>query len=207
MDALLAVVKLKKMMNKSNKDFWNDKYLNNEDGWDLGQVSPALKSYIDQLEDKSIRILIPGAGRAYEAEYLFNKGFKNVFVVDISPFAIKELKKRVPQIPENQIICTDFFEFTGQFDLILEQTFFCAINPKLRTKYAQHCSELLAKCGKIAGLMFNFPLTEDGPPFGGSKNEYENLFKENFVIKTMEESTNSLEKRSGREFFVIMINK
>lgn len=194
-------------MNNLDKEFWNNKYLNNEDGWDLGEISPALKAYIDQLKDKSIKILIPGAGRSYEAEYLFNNGFTNVFVVDISPFAVEELKKRVPQIPENQIICQDFFQFNGQFDLIIEQTFFCAINPSLREDYALHCNQLLKKGGKIAGLMFNFPLTEAGPPFGGCVEEYQNIFSKNFVIEIMEQSTKSIDKRDGRELFVKMIKK
>ena len=191
----------------NDKDFWNNKYLNKEDGWDLGEISPPLKNYIDQLEDKSIKILIPGAGRSYEAEYLVNSGFKNIYVVDISPFAVNELKKRVPQIPENQIIGDDFFKIKGQFDLILEQTFFCAINPKMRKSYVEQCHKLLQKGGKIAGLMFNFKLTEDGPPFGGSKEEYENLFSEKFVIDLMVNSRNSIEKRKKRELFVKFIKK
>lgn len=195
-------------MNKvSDQEFWNNKYLNNEDGWDLGFVSPALKSYIDQLEDKRIRILIPGAGRSYEAEYLYKKGFKNVYVIDISPFAIAELNERVPQIPIEQLICKDFFQLGGEFDLILEQTFFCAIDPKLRVSYALHCNKLLKKGGKIAGLMFSFPLTEQGPPFGGCAEEYKNIFSKNFVVDIMEESTKSIDKRAGRELFVKMIKR
>ena len=193
--------------NNLNQEFWNNKYLNKEDGWDLGKVSPALKTYIDQLKDKSIKILIPGAGRSYEAEYLYKNGFKNVFVVDISPYAVKELKERVSQIPEKQIICDDFFNLKNTFDLILEQTFFCAINPDLRNKYVQKCSELLLTNGKIVGLMFYFPLTSAGPPFGGSIQEYGNLFSKNFVIKTMEKSNNSIEKRTDRELFVILLRK
>ena len=194
-------------MSKSDKEFWNNKYLNNEDGWDLGEVSPALRAYIDQLKDKSIKILIPGAGRSYEAEYLFNNGFTNIYVIDISPIAVEELKKRAPKIPHEQIICDDFFQLKDQYDLILEQTFFCAINPNLRSKYAEHCNQLLKKGGKIAGLMFNFPLTETGPPFGGCVEEYQNLFSTNFVIDIMEPSTKSIDKRDGRELFVKMIKK
>jgi thiopurine S-methyltransferase len=61
---------------------WNNRYLNDDIGWDLGEVSPPLKAYFDQLENKEIKILIPGGGNSYEAEYLLQKGFKNVFVVD-----------------------------------------------------------------------------------------------------------------------------
>ena len=38
--------------------YWDDRYLNDDFGWDLGQVSPALKDYSDQLTDKNLAILI-----------------------------------------------------------------------------------------------------------------------------------------------------
>ena len=49
-------------MNKFNKEFWTKRYQDNEAGWDLGTISTPLKEYIDQLTDKNLRILIPGAG-------------------------------------------------------------------------------------------------------------------------------------------------
>ena len=41
-----------------SSDFWNNRYLNDCAGWDMGEVSPPIKSYIDQLEDRDISILI-----------------------------------------------------------------------------------------------------------------------------------------------------
>lgn len=60
-------------------DFWNERYSSQQTGWDIGSPSTPLKEYIDQLTDKDIRILIPGCGNAYEAEYLHQQGFSNVF--------------------------------------------------------------------------------------------------------------------------------
>jgi hypothetical protein len=57
-----------------NAVYWDQKYQNQETGWDIGTISEPLKCYIDQLEDKNIRILIPGCGNAYEAKYLIEKG-------------------------------------------------------------------------------------------------------------------------------------
>ena len=53
-----------------NSNYWQTRYLNAETGWDLGKVSPPLQAYIDQLSSQNLKILIPGAGNAYEAEYL-----------------------------------------------------------------------------------------------------------------------------------------
>lgn len=190
-----------------NKEFWNNRYQVNETGWDIGYISTPIKEYIDQIKDKSIKILIPGCGNAYEAEYLFKNGFKNVYLVDLSPIALSNFKKRVPNFNDYHLICDDFFNINDSFDLIIEQTFFCAINPNLRTKYALQMSKLISKKGKIIGLLFNDELNHDKPPFGGNKDEYLNIFDPYFSILKMEKSYNSIEPRKGRELFFIMKSK
>ena len=183
--------------------YWSNRYQSNETGWDLGAVSPPLKTFIDRLPNKEIRILIPGAGRAYEAEYLCLQGFTNVHVIDFVAKPLVELKNRCPQFPENQMHVGDFFDFIGQFDLILEQTLFCALDPSLRHDYAQKCAELLKEGGILSGLLFNRTF-DSGPPFGGNKEEYLTVFSPYFSKIQMEECYNSLPARAGTELFVIL---
>lgn len=194
---------LQKTMNKFDKNFWEERYRNNKTGWNIGYISTPIKTYIDQLTNKDIKILIPGAGNSYEAEYLWNNGFKNTFVVDIAKQPLINLKNRVPDFPENQLIHEDFFNVTDDFDLIIEQTFFCALDPILRKNYASKMYELLKENGKIAGLLFDFELTNDGPPFGGSKDEYLVYFSNLFNIIVLERAYNSIEPRMNRELFFI----
>jgi SAM-dependent methyltransferase len=190
-----------------NKNFWDLRYQNNEIGWDIGYISTPLKKYIDQLTDKNIKILIPGGGNSYEAEYLHNLGFKNVFVVDISPTALTNLKNRVPDFPKNHLINIDFFKLNNSFDLILEQTFFCALTPKLRDNYVLKMNQILRPNGKLVGLLFNIPLNKDRPPFGGTKKEYLSYFKNYFKIEIMELSYNSISERTNNELFIKLIKK
>lgn len=192
---------------KLNCDFWNNRYKTRDIGWDIGAVSTPLKNYFDQLEDKSICILVPGGGNAYEAEYLFKAGFKNIFLLDFSSVALENFKKRVPDFPISQLICEDFFEHKNKYDLIIEQTFFCAINPELRKDYVKKSWELLNPKGKVAGLLFNDPLNSEKPPFGGNKDEYKNLFQDKFEILILETAYNSITPRAGRELFVIFKRK
>ena len=84
---------------KLDEQFWDTRYQNNDIGWDLAEISTPLKVYFDQLTNKELRILIPGGGNSYEAEYLHNQGFKNVYVVDLSETALDNIKKRVPSFP------------------------------------------------------------------------------------------------------------
>jgi len=183
------------------KDFWDNRWLTGQTGWDLGQVSPPLKAYIDQIKNRSTKILIPGCGNAYEAEYLIRNGFDNVYIVEISEKAIATFKARFPDFPNNHIFHADFFELTGQFDLIIEQTFFCAILPELRLKYVDKMTELLNPNGKLVGLLFNRGFS-GGPPFGGSLSEYQGLFQSKFEIKVMEKCYNSIGPRLGSEIFI-----
>src|SRR6478735_1688280 len=103
---------------KLNSNYWENRYQNNEIGWDVGTITTPIKEYIDQLEDKSIKILIPGAGNGYEFEYLIEKGFSNSYVVDFAETPLENIKRRIPNIKEEQLIHSDFFELQGQYDLI-----------------------------------------------------------------------------------------
>lgn len=185
--------------------YWDDRYLNDDFGWDLGQVSPPLKNYFDQLTDKNLAILIPGAGNGYEAEYLVNKGFTNVYVCDFAEQPLKNLLKRCPKIGAEHLLLSDFFEINEiKFDLIVEQTFFCALNRSLRINYFKKVHELLNPTGKLVGLLFNDVLNEDKPPFGGSKEEYVNYFTPLFTPKIFETAHNSVKPRAERELFIIL---
>ncbi len=190
-------------MNELGKEYWTDRYKTNETGWDLGAVSTPLKEYFDQIENKEIRILIPGAGNAYEAEYLHQQGFKNVILLDISAEPIYAFKKRVPNFPAEHCICEDFFLHHGKYDLIVEQTFFCALHPSLRERYVLKMQDLLAPEGKLIGLLFKIPLNTDGPPFGGNEPEYRNLFEGKLAIQKMETAHNSIKPREGNELFFV----
>jgi cyclopropane fatty-acyl-phospholipid synthase-like methyltransferase len=195
------------MMMKLNSNYWENRYHNNDAVWDVGEITTPLKEYIDQIKDKSIKILIPGCGNGYEFEYLTNHHFPNSFVLDYAETPLENLKRRIANHSEEQFIQSDFFEHEGQYDLIIEQTFFCALNPKLRKEYVQKMHSLLSPKGKLVGLLFQFPLTESGPPFGGSKEEYLALFSQYFEIKTLETAHNSIKPRQGNELFFIFTKK
>ncbi len=187
---------------KLDQNYWSERYETGRLGWDIGYVSTPLKEYIDQLEDKTIKILVPGAGNSYEAEYLWNCGFMNTHVLDISSEPLENLKERVPEFPPGQLHCKDFFDFHGEFDLILEQTFFSALDPSLRKEYAIQMLSLLKPKGRLAGLLFNIPLFDDHPPFGGNKEAYQLLFQSHFEIEILEKAYNSIPERAGSEVFI-----
>ncbi|MEN7550203.1 methyltransferase domain-containing protein [Rapidithrix thailandica] len=192
-------------MNTLDAKYWDKRYQAQDTGWDTQQISPPLKCYFDQLANKNLSILIPGAGNSYEAEYLYQNGFKNTYVLDFAQTPLNNFQQRCPDFPKENLIQEDFFSFTGRhFDLIVEQTFFCAINPELRSTYAHKVAELLKPQGKLVGLLFNDPLFVEGPPFGGKREEYLEHFKKQYEIVYFDLCFNSLPPRAGRELFILL---
>ena len=193
-------------MTQFDKAYWENRYNTNETSWAIGYISTPIQSYIDQLAHKNLKILIPGAGNGYEFDYLIQHGFHETYVIDIVKQPLDTIFERT-KIDKKHLIHEDFFEHNIQYDLIIEQTFFCALEPRLRKNYVSKMAKLLKPNGKIVGLLFHFELTEEGPPFGGSKEEYINLFEEHFTIKTLENCYNSIKPRSNRELFIIFEKK
>lgn len=189
-----------------DKSFWDNRYQTQETQWDLKSVSPPLKEIIDSLDNKNCSILIPGCGNAHEAEYLIKSGFTNITVIDIAPSPVEQLKNKFNK-GELNIVLGDFFQHQGAYDLILEQTFLCAIDPILRTDYVKKCHALLRENGSIRGVLFNVQFENPGPHFGGSNEEFEKLFLPYFHFIKFEPCTNSVEKRKGNEVLIELRKK
>lgn len=181
--------------------FWEKNYAEKKTGWDLGACSPPIKEWIDSQQDKSINILIPGAGNAYEAAYFHQQGFTNVHVLDFARQPIENFKANYPDFPVEHIHCEDFFQHKGEYDVIVEQTFFCALPPEMRKDYVIKINELLKPKGKLIGLLFNRDF-EGGPPFGGDIVEYNTLFSPYFHSISFEPCANSIAPRLGTEVFI-----
>ena len=198
-------------MNKEELEaYWTNRYVEQNTGWDVGYASTPIKEYIDQLDNKDLKILIPGAGNAYEAEYLFMQGYKNTEVLDISELPLKALQKRCPTFPQAQLRQGNFFNHTGKYDLIIEQTFFCSFEPSSanRKSYAEQMSKLLKPSGRLIGLWFDHPQIANGKrPFGGTRDEYLEYLSPHFETRTFEKCHNSIKPRAGKELFGIFVKR
>jgi thiopurine S-methyltransferase len=199
-------------MNKEElRNFWSARYQEGRTGWDIGYPSPPLTEYLDQLTDKSLRILIPGAGNAYEAAYAWQQGFSNVHVLDIAREPLDAFQEKLPDFPGEQLLQDDFFAHEGTYDLILEQTFFCSFPPlpETRAAYAKKMHQLLAPGGKLVGLWFNIPLTGDlgKRPFGGTREGYLNYLTPYFDPVVFTAAHNSIKPRLGSELFGVFVRK
>ena len=187
-----------------NSSYWQQRYEKEQTGWDAGSITLPIKTYADQLPQNA-RILIPGAGNGHEAQYLHEQGFQQVYVCDWAKAPLAALANRCPNFPPAHLIQGDFFQLQldQPVDYILEQTFFCAIDPALRPQYAQKTAQLLRTGGVLAGVFFNEYLNtgRPGPPFGGSAAEYHNYFEAHFSEVHFEPCYNSIAPRQGVELW------
>ena len=180
--------------------YWDAQWKSNTIGWDLGVPAPPLVAFIGTIENKEAKILIPGCGNAYEAEYLVSKGFTNITLIDISETASAILNEKFLNQDAVRVLCEDFFELKDSFDIIIEQTFFCALPPSMRQRYVWKMHSLLNDQGILAGLLFNRQF-DVSPPFGGSSEEYEKLFQTAFHIDQLSTANNSVSPRANSELF------
>lgn len=193
-----------------NKNYWQDRYKEQQTGWDTGAITTPIKDYFDALNEsqKKAKILIPGCGNAHEATYLYNQGFLNVFICDWAAAPLENFANQNPSFPKEQLIHANFFDLEiGNFDYVIEQTFFCAIDPALRSNYATKMAAILKKGGKLVGLLFSEKLDtgKEGPPFNGTIEEYLGYFQPLFSSVNIEPCQNSITPRLGVELFMELV--
>jgi len=106
-----------------DQDFWNQRWENQQTGWDIGYASTPIVTFMDEYPNKDARILIPGCGNAHEAAYLLENGFTNLTVIDIAPMAVDQLKDKFKDKPEISVILGDFSIIRVSMILCLNRPF------------------------------------------------------------------------------------
>ncbi|KAK5127177.1 hypothetical protein LTR85_008538 [Meristemomyces frigidus] len=146
------------------------------------------------------RALVPGCGKGYDVFLLTAYGY-DAYGLDTSPLALEAanasaqqsdrdvsypLRNGAEERGEAKFVAADFFtdEFLpetggGQFDVIYDYTFLCALPPALRPRWSKRMSQLLSPAGHLICLEFPLlkPPNTGGPPHGLSGELYEQLFK------------------------------
>lgn len=157
---------------------WEVLYQTGDTGWDRGQVSPALQTWLNQgVIQEGAKVLIPGCGRGHEVVVLAKLGF-DVTAIDLAPSAIEALNQTLEDAGVSATtVCADIFSYqtAQQFDVVYEQTCLCAIEPKQRSDY-ERCLEKWLKAG--GKLLFSMMQTGEvgGPPYHCELTEMRTLF-------------------------------
>ncbi|MGE3262457.1 MAG: methyltransferase domain-containing protein [Bacteriovoracia bacterium] len=200
-------------MKDLSADAWNQFYQDANTPWDLSGPTPEFERL---LEEKQIPlgavVLVPGGGRGHDAIRYAQAGCE-VDLVDFAPQALQlSLELAHKAAAKVYAYRQDFFVLPtlpyhrGRYDILLEYTFFCAIDPALRPRYVEAVAQLLKPGGLLVGLFFPLESEKEGPPFLVSREEVENLFRPYFELK-IEAPQRSVKPRAGREFLGLFRRK
>lgn len=167
---------VRRMTNETN---WDQRYERQDTPWDKGEPAPGL---VDWLKKQSLeletRVLVPGCGRGHDASAWGMKGFETTGI-DLSNLALEGARQSYEALPNLAFFPGNFLEDEPQepYDLIFEHTLYCAISPDRREDYAKALPRWLKPGGYFLAIHFIFPLSEEGPPFGASREEIINRFQ------------------------------
>ena len=186
---------------------WEADYRGKTDGWDLSGPTPVLRRLAESGRFPPGRMLVPCAGRGYDAREFARHGF-DVTAVDFSSTAIREMKRLSDPEAPIEILQHDMFTLPraldGMFDYVLQYTCFCAIDPKRRVDYAELVARLLKPGGVYIDLAFPLDGRLGGPPFAVSEAEIVGLFEpRGFMLVSQEKPEESVSPRRNAEELLI----
>lgn len=189
----------------AKSEFWNGQYLSNETPWDTRKdVYPALPGLVAQLKLLKSRVLVAGCGRGHDAAWFAQAGHL-VTAIDYSAEAIKQAKELYGHIQGLTFVQADVFNlpqsYDKNFDVVLEHTLYCAIDPEKRNDLVKAWRRVLVDNGHLLGLFFASERA-DGPPYGGSEWELRSRLAKTFRPLYWQRLHNSAPKRLGTELFV-----
>ncbi len=199
----------------NSPEYWSERYRRGDTPWDLGKPTPAFVALVERIDfpkpSANLRphVLIPGCGYGHDALMLAQRGYA-VTAVDFADEPLSYLQENARLLGvELTTLCCDVFtlpsRYSAAFDVVLEYTCYCAIDPSRRQEYAYTLSALTKPNGIVVGLFF--PLDEAErlqPPFSvrvdDVRAEFENA---GFVLITSEVPLESHPARAGREQLMI----
>lgn len=208
----------------STAAYWQGRFESSDTPWQLTTASTVLVEALDELESRGCslagkRVMSPGCGRGLDALECARRG-AHVLAVDWSPTAVSDLKARYEAQKGSykgsvEVLSGDFFMIEpNSVDVVIEHTFFCAIDPSMRKAYAEKISQWVKPEGYLVGNFFVLPedvaktlpglsLTQsgEGPPFASTVKELEGLLTSNFEKIALYTAKNpDPERRPGMEW-------
>jgi SAM-dependent methyltransferase len=197
--------------------FWEHYYHEPEIPWDLGAAAPPLVHWLENnptcfQQHAIVKVVVLGAGAGHDAALFTqpNGLSKNSTVtgLDYAPSAIQMATKRYGKIPNLQFEQADCLNLTNgplaaslhhTFDLAIEHTFFCAIQPEQRDAYIENLCFVLKPKGYFLGLFWNHG-GPGGPPFDTTPEAIQQHFAPHFHLLTLDQATGSHPRRQNKEW-------
>jgi SAM-dependent methyltransferase len=201
------------MPDVNSAEFWDAAYRDDRDGWDMGTPTPLFASLLERhgrdlrslggpdfsSRQDAVRVALPCSGRGYDAQLFARHGFA-VTAIDFSALALEALRAESAAL---DILQTDLFHLPGArpayFDLIVEYTCVCAIEPARRAELVAVFDSILRPDGVLLMLLFPVDGRPGGPPFSIDPDEWRALMAPRFDLLHDEIPDDSVKPRRGKE--------
>ncbi len=186
--------------------FWNVRFDANFTPWDQRGVPQCLRDYLI-AHPAPQKVLIPGCGAAYEVKHFLQCGWTPT-AIDFSPAAVAQARVQLGAAASH-VHEGDFFGeaiLPGDFDVIYERAFLCALPRRLWADWAKRVAELIPS----GGLMIGFFFADDnpkGPPFGLKQGELEQMLSPAFSLIEKKTPTDSIPIFAGKEIWQVWARK
>lgn len=187
------------------KEFWINRWKENQIGFHQMKANPYLIKYLDQLKASGSHVFFPLCGKSGDMIYAAEHGF-TVSGVELSSIAcdsfFKENKIDVRIKIEDSfavyrggpftIYCGDFFHLSesnmANISSVFDRASLIALPSEMRRKYASHMTSILPANSEILLVTMEYPKGEmNGPPFSVSSEEVFSLYESTHDIKMLEE--------------------
>jgi len=157
---------------------WEQRFQDNSTPWERNGLHPAAQDWVAAgVLSAGRRVLIPGCGRSREVVHFARLGMQ-VTGFDLSSTAIQWQADVLDRAGLHaELVEGDGLAWTpaAPLDLIYEQTFLCAIPPRLRETY-EACAHRWLKPGGRFLALFMQKDERGGPPYGCSLEAMHELF-------------------------------
>jgi len=176
----------------SKASYWAARYREGETAWDLGGPCPVFVALLASPNAPPRgKVAFPGCGHGHDVAYWRAQGYDAVGF----DFAVRSVDPPIEPL--------DVFELGARhphaFDVIVEYTCYCSIDPARRTEYATSLHAALRPGGTLIALLFPVEARADGPPFGIDVAEIADVLGAGLELVRLETPADSVGPRHGRE--------
>lgn len=186
------------------KQFWHNRWKNNEIGFHQYTENPFLVKYFHRLNLKNgQRVFIPLCGKTRDIAWLLNNNCQ-VIGVELVQSAVKQLFLELgitPRIQEKgnllhyqsaniDIFVGDIFHATfqkiGTLDAVYDRAALVALPHKTRQKYTRHICQITQNAPQLLITYEYDQSLAEGPPFSISHSELKQHYQASHEIQLLE---------------------
>jgi thiopurine S-methyltransferase len=189
---------------KMKKEYWLERWRQEEIGFHQSEVNPYLRQYWRESKvEPEKQVLVPLCGKSRDMIWLREQNL-SVLGVELSPLAVEAFFKENAYSPRHttvgkfdrwdadgiRILCGDFFDLEkddlAEVGAVYDRASLVALPPETRCAYANHLLRILPPAIPILLVTFDYPESEmSGPPFAVSTREVEALYGKHVDIRLL----------------------